>query len=62
MVTAAVVTLIEIGGLLLVIAVAKDSLLTLPTQWPNLVPAINQVNSLAIIMRMHPGVLCIYWL
>jgi len=49
MVAAAVVTLIEIGGLLLVIAVAKDSLLTLPTQWPNLVPAINQVNSLAII-------------
>ncbi len=38
---AAFVTVVEIGGLLLVIAVSHDSLAELPSRWPELVPSLE---------------------
>jgi amino acid transporter len=35
---AAIITLVEIGGLLLILVVTGDSLLTLPQRWPELIP------------------------
>jgi len=38
---ATVITLIEVGGLLFIIAVAGDSLTTLPARWPELLPPLD---------------------
>jgi amino acid transporter len=38
---ATVITLIEVGGLLFIIAVAGDSLATLPARWPELLPPLH---------------------
>jgi APA family basic amino acid/polyamine antiporter len=41
---AAAVTLIEIGGLILVIAVSHSSLVELPDRWPELIPDLNSAS------------------
>jgi APA family basic amino acid/polyamine antiporter len=47
---AAIATLIEIAGLLLIIAVASPSLATLPARWPELLPATDAVAWSSIML------------
>ena len=46
---AGIITLIEIGGLLLVVFVSRDALATLPSQWSKLVPDMGLFDAKAIL-------------
>ena len=39
----AVITIIEIGGLCLIVAMGWDELMTLPTRWPEMIPTVDAI-------------------